>query len=139
MATPNPTTDALKAAVENAIQTVKVATELKARLDRAPQPVASEVVKAAAEALVDARWVDTTDAEKVARAIANPTFALQLLTEIAHKSAEKIASLSKAANPRLDAGAVLVPSAKQASAVPVDEASELYHRKMAGYRSAMSK
>ena len=56
---------AAETAAQTAVQAVKVAQELKARLDRAPKAADPALVKAAAAALVDYRWAHTADAEKV--------------------------------------------------------------------------
>lgn len=132
MATPVMThAEAIKAAADTAAVAVKAANELKLRVDRlTPDPA---VLKSAAEALVDTRWVDgTVDVEKVAAALADPTMALRLLREVALKSADKLAQV----NPRLDAGEVLGSAPKRAAeqAPPEDVANKRWHEKMAGYR-----
>lgn len=133
---------ALKAAVDTARGFEKVAAELKSRLDKAPKPAAPEALKAAAERLVDFRWVENMDVEKVAAYLADPTTALNTLAQVAQKAAEKLAQVAQQANPRLEVGKILGTN-KQASdegvqAAPESEAARIWNEKMASRRQSMN-
>jgi hypothetical protein len=148
MSTPTPTTPAtsvLETAVAAATQATKVAAELKSRLDRAPKPADPAKLKAAAERLVDFRWLESTDVEKVAAALADPNTTLDVLAQVAQLAAEKLAQLTgTAGNPRLSAGGP-VPTKKASGpdgtgatsgtrAAPESEADRIWNEKMASYR-----
>ena len=132
---------ALQSAVATATGLQKLAAELKSRLDKAPKAADPAAVKAAAERLVDFRWVDGVDVEKVAQHLSDPTAALHVLAEVAQKAAEKVAQLERQqGNPRLDVGRILTAD-KRASETPaesVSEADRIYHEKMAMRRQQLN-
>lgn len=106
--------DSLAAVTELTANAIKVANELKARLDKAPKPAQADVVEKAAAALLHGEWVKESQLENAKVALSDHNQALKLITELATKASEAIDSARMAAglDPRLSAGAATPSSAE---------------------------